>query len=330
MSGGRYFLGLDGGGTKTHCVLYDAETGGLDFVSGGATNHEALPDGMEGLPAALGAITRSVLDRRGIGPGAVDAAAFGMGGVDTPMQQEAISQMIAALGYGRFVLSNDAYLGVKAECGGEGIAAVNGSGYSVVGISAAGAMLQIGGHNDMTGDRGGGTYLVPAAVRAVYAELFKDGPRTQMTALFRAWTGTDDPGEFCQAVAIRILGDSVDAYHAISQILYRAAAGGDGEARRILTECGEDYALSVRCVAEKLGMTYPVDVALLGSQFTRCEDPCAVEAMRAALPADRFRLKLISTKPVAGALLWALELGGKKPSAGEAEALKARIGALEG
>lgn len=329
MTDKRYFLGLDGGGTKTHCVLYDAETDTLEFASGGATNHEALPGGMEALPAALEAIVLPLLARMGLAPGALAAASFGIGGVDTPMQHDLIAAMLSDMGFGSFVLSNDAYLGVKAECGGSGIAAVNGSGYSVVGINALGEMLQIGGHYDMTGDRGGGTYLVPAAIRTAYAALYKHGESTQLTELLEDWSGAAGPEEFCQAVAVRILTDSVAAYHDVSRLLYRAAALGDAPAKRILTESGEDYALSVRCVAERLGMDFPVDVALLGSQFTRCEDPCAIDAMRAALPPERYRLRVISTKPVAGALLWALELAGAAPTQAKRRQLKARVGGLE-
>jgi N-acetylglucosamine kinase-like BadF-type ATPase len=325
----RYYLGMDGGGTKTDCVLYDAETDELSFCCGGPTNHEVLPGGLEELPAAVCAAAEPLLRRAGIGPEALRAGAFGLGGVDTPIQQTMITQVLAGMGFGRFALANDAYLGIQAECGGVGIAAVNGSGYSVVGINRAGQRLQIGAHSEMTGDKGGGDYLVPAVVRAAYTQLFKDGPQTAMTQMLFRWAGAECEEDFCQAVALRILSDRAGAYAEISRILYRASAQNDAEARRILTECGEDYALSVRCVADKLKMEGPIDVALLGSQFTKCEDACAIEALRRTLDPVRFRLRLIGTRPVAGALLWALELGGE-PRQGEAAAqLKARVRAAK-
>lgn len=320
MNENRYFLGLDGGGTKTHCVVYDAAADRMEFAVGGATNHEALPGGMEALPEAVGAIVLPLCARFGIAPADLAASAFGMGGVDTPMQHDLIGQMLSGLGFGRFTLANDAYLGVKAECAAEGISAVNGSGYSVVGINAAGRMLQIGGHNEMTGDRGGGAYLVPAVIRTAYAELFKDGPRTALTGMLQEWLECGDPDGFCQATALRLMADAVGSYGAVSRILYRAAAGGDAEARRILTRCGQDYALSIRCVAKKLELASPVTVVLVGSQFARCEDPCAIDALRCSLaPAAGgpvFDLRVISTEPVAGALLWALESAGVRPDRG--------------
>lgn len=331
MNGPRYFLGLDGGATKTHCVLYDMVGDRLEFRTGGPTNHEVLPEGMAGISAAIMDIISPPMQAMGIGIGDIDCASFGMGGVDTPIQHTLISGIIAEMGFRRFVLSNDAYLGIKAECGGTGICAVNGSGYSVVGINAAGDMLQIGGHSEMTGDKGGGAFLVPAVVRAAYTALFKQGPKTLMTDLLADWMGTDDPAKFCQEVALRIMSDSVSTYHDISKLLYRASAAGDEQARRILTECGEDYALSIRCVAERLGMEKPVEVVLVGSQFTKCEDPLAIDVIRRLLDPDGsgrdFRLRIIATEPVAGALFWALELAGIRPEAETRAKICGRINA---
>lgn len=314
MSEPRYFLGLDGGGTKTHCVLYDRAEDRLEFGVGGATNHEVLPNGMEDLTGALSVIIIPLVERMGIDIGDIDAAAFGIGGVDTPMQHGIISQIISGLGFRNFVLANDACLGIKAECGGTGICAINGSGCSVVGINEKGDVFQIGGHNDMSGDKGGGVYLVPAAIRCVYTELFKDGPETAMTSMFFDWIGSCDPADFCQAVAILIQSDKVSAYGTVSRILYRAAAMGDREARRILTESGEDYALTIRCVAKHLQMGSPIEVVLIGSHFTKGEDKTTIETIRRELDKDsagrQYNLRVISTEPVAGALLWALELGG--------------------
>lgn len=326
----RWFLGIDGGATKTHCVLYDMQTDKLDTEIGGPTNHEVLPEGMQSLPDAISALVRPLLTRAGITMRELSAASFGMGGVDTPMQHELISGILGEMGFRRFVLSNDAYLGVKAECSGYGVSAVNGSGYSVVGISPTGEMLQIGGHNDMTGDMGGGSHLVPAALRAAYAQLYKRGPETEITRRLYEWIGIENRESFCEAVALQIMQDEAAAYHTISRILYKSAANGDAAANAILEACGEDYALSVQCVAEDLALPFPVDVILVGSQFTKCESARAIDVMRAALEkAGDYRVRPISTAPVAGALFWAMELAGQAPAQEKRKQLRERLSVLE-
>ena len=325
----QWFFGLDGGGTKTLCALYNTATDELLTACGGPTNHEALPNGMEDLADAVGSVAFPLLERAGIASGDLAGAAFGMGGVDTPMQHDLIAQILAGMGFERFVLANDAFLGVKAELGRYGISAVNGTGYSVAGISPDGRTLQLGGHGEMTGDRGGGTYLVPAAIRAVYTALFKRGPSTRLTELFFEWLGIDNRDDLCQAVAMQIYQDAPDAYRHVSQLLHQAAAEGDAVARSILTECGRDYALSIQCVAESLALASPVDVVLVGSQFTRCESPCAIDALCESLKASGdYRIHVISAAPVVGALFWAMEKAGVAPK--DKSALKARLHDLRG
>ena len=331
MDAGKWYLGLDGGGTKTHCVLYNAATGALYSTRAGPTNHEALPGGMSELPGALEGIIGPLLGRAGLTPGELEAAAFGIGGVDMPGQQRAVSEMVSAMGFRRFTVSNDSYLGIKTQSAGWGISAVNGSGYSVTGISRTGEMLQIGGHNDLTGDRGGGSYLVPAAVRAAYAQLFKGGTETAITGALMDWLGVGRREDFCEALAVRLMGDAAGAYRFISRALHTAAAGGDAAALGILEESGRDYAVSISCVARDLGMTGEIPVTLVGSQFTRCECPRAIEVLRAEL-AERgdFRIGIISTSPAAGALFWAMELAGAAPGEGLRGELRRRLADTEG
>lgn len=142
--------------------------------------------------------------------------------------------------------------------------------------------------------------------------------------MFFDWLGIDARDAFCQAVAMQIYGDMAAAYRRISQLLHEAAGAGDAVARRILIDSGEDYALSIRCIAEELALPSPVDVVLLGSQFTRCECPLAIDTLRSSLAkAGDYRIRIISTEPVAGALLWAMELDGVQPE--DEAGLKERI-----
>lgn len=315
MEDNRYFLGLDGGGTKTHCALYDRKENRIDLLAGGASNYEALPEGMSELPGVLSGFLGTLLSRNSLTVSDLSGAAFGMGGVDTEIQHSMISEIITGLGIRNFTLANDSTLGIKAECpDGWGISAVNGTGYSVTGISPRGEKLQIGGHGDLTGDKGGGSYLVPAVIRRVYGSLFKGGEKTVMAELLYDLLHIGPKDDLCSALFIAIMNDQTDSYNKISRILYHAAAEGDGAALAILEECGNDYALSIKCVAEKLELPYPVPVVLVGSQFIKCECRHAIDVLEKKLnpeePKKRFLLKPISVLPVAGAVLWALETAG--------------------
>lgn len=304
----RYYLGLDGGGTKTHCILYDTKNGDLQLYSGGPTNHEVLAGGLQALPQALKQAIDPLFARVGVHPRDIAGAVFGLSGVDTAQQHEIISGIIRDMGFSNFLLANDAYLAVKAVCGSAGIGAVNGTGCNVVGISPRGDTVQVGGHGAFSGDCGGGDFLVANVIRSVYEQHFKNGPETAMSPMVFRFLGIGQANELMQVLPRRLEESPKETTLEICLILYRAAAQHDIVAKRILEICGQEYARSIRSVATKLSMEPPVAVGLVGSHFTKCQDDTAIVALRNAL-GHGYHVQIISTKPVAGALLWALELG---------------------
>lgn len=320
----RYYLGLDGGGTKTACVLYDAVTGQLWTHTGGPTNHEVLPGDMADVPGALEGVLRPLLEKVGLRCGDVAAAVFGMSGVDTQAQHTQISGMIRAMGFGNFLLANDAYLAVKAVCGSCGVGAVNGTGCNVVGINERGRMTQTGGFGSFSGDVGGGDYLVSRVVRAVYEQYFKDGAETALSPMLFAYLGIENENELMETLTDRLAREKGETTLALCRMAYQAAAAGDREAGSILTRIGAGYAKTVRAVARRLELEAPVAVGLVGSQFTKCEDQTAIETLKREL-GPGFEVRIIDTRPVAGALLWALELDGVET---DGESLKKRIAAI--
>ncbi|MCL2461359.1 MAG: hypothetical protein FWF44_01730, partial [Defluviitaleaceae bacterium] len=63
----RLVFGLDAGGTKTHCALYDLDSGFFDFLTWGQGNHENMPGGFAQLKDELTAMLGTILGRNGLG-----------------------------------------------------------------------------------------------------------------------------------------------------------------------------------------------------------------------------------------------------------------------
>lgn len=321
MAEKRWFLGVDGGGTKTHCALYDLKNDTLDFLEAGPGNHESLPDGFEGLARALSEMLLPLFARNGISPSDVSGAAFGLGGVDTPIQHEIISGILRGMGFPMFALANDAFLGIKAECkSGVGIGAVNGSGCSVVGMNKGGRLLQIGGNGDWTGDKGGTAFYLPAVISSVYEELFKDGAHTLLTDKVVSFLGMPPRELYVQSIMLKGMDDRDGLALSICKLLYEAALEGDAAACAILQKSGRDYARSIRIASRELALTGTVEVALIGSHFKRAQSTLVFDTIQQELLKDserEYSLSVIKTQPVTGALVWALELA--KKNGGEAQ-----------
>ena len=326
MKKNHWFLGLDGGATTTQCVLYDRTDDRLLMTCGGPIHYAVLENDPEKLRENIEALVNPLLAEVRIRPGDVAGAVFGISGIDEATHKKSIYKMLAGMGYESFYLSNDAYLAIKAECRDWGIAAVNGTGFSVAGIAPNGNNLQIGGHGIMTADKGGSRYLIPAVTGAVYAQLFKNGPETEMTRSLADWLDGKDRSKFYQAVSDAIVRDEKGAVLAISRILYSAANQGDREALRILTESGKDYAAAICCAASILKLPHPIQVVLAGAQFTKCECSRTIDVIAEELEKiGGFHISLISSEPVAGALFWAMEIVGEAPDDELRKSLRERL-----
>ncbi|MGH3074425.1 MAG: BadF/BadG/BcrA/BcrD ATPase family protein, partial [Gaiellales bacterium] len=73
-------LGIDGGGTKTHAVIADAEGAVRGFATSGPANWEVV--GLRGAGESLREATRRALQAAGAEAGDLRAAALGLAGID--------------------------------------------------------------------------------------------------------------------------------------------------------------------------------------------------------------------------------------------------------
>ena len=169
-----YLLAVDGGGTKTHCLLFSLEDGHVEEFETGCTSHEFLPDGFEGFHCAIDKTLASICDRMQIQTADIQRSVFGLAGVDTKHQEAVLSEILQSKGLSNVRLVNDAYLGIKAAAAsGTGICLINGTGCNTVGINEQGQMFQIGAQFELTGDYGGGHIIGKEAIRITYTNLFR-------------------------------------------------------------------------------------------------------------------------------------------------------------
>lgn len=310
----EYVIGLDGGGTKTHCALFDTNGNRKDFMEFGATNHESMPEGFHDLEIELYKIFDAILERNDIGVENLKHCAFGMAGVDTQNQHSIISKIIRNYGIKDFVLSNDSYLGIKAgSTNGIGICAINGTGCSITGIDTKGTMLQVGGLGALTSDKGGGTYLFERAISSVYRSLYKCAQNTYMKDVMFADLGIDSKADFLEKVIEKLQTDSKEYVKKINCLVYNAANKNDCAAINILEEVGEEYAWSIGGVLRELDFKTAdkIEIILAGSNFTKCANQTSINKLEAMIKSEfkdyNTELKILKEPCVIGAVLWALQ-----------------------
>lgn len=307
-----FVMGVDGGGSKTDLVLADMDTGRLWHVRIGCTNHELLKGGFAELGELLGNAIRRLTEQAGIFFRQIDAAVFGLAGVDTRRQQTCAEEAVGALGFRHILICNDGFLPIKAgNEHGIGIAAINGTGCTVTGIDRTGRRLQIGGMGDLSGDHGGGAYLGRCATSAVYDALYRDAPATKMAILLKHAAGAAEEGEIFELLP-ELLTKQTLRLRDLNRIVFEAACMEDSVALRILTNMGEENARSIVALVRKMDFGEKLSVILAGSIYRCGEHPAAMDtlkrAVRSACPERDFHFMLLETPPVAGAVLWAADM----------------------
>lgn len=314
----KYVLGVDGGGTKTHAVLFDGDGNLVDMVEWGPTNHESLREGFVELEREMKKLLDHLLSRNSIEVGDIASSALGMAGVDTRRQHKIISDIIRRLGIENFVLSNDAYLGVKAGCpSGVGICVINGTGCTVAGIDGEGKMVQIGGQGSLTGDAGGGGQIGMEAISRVYDHLFRLEPYTILKDMIFEQLGIESKYDYMEEVPVALENGTLKLSELCIKV-FDAANLGDKTAISILESVGRELGRSVNGAINELNFKdIPViDIVLAGSVNVKGSNPSLVNAIKDQVesknPDKEFNFIILKQPPVAGAAIWAFEKLGYK------------------
>lgn len=317
------FLGVDAGGTKTHYVLHDGSGELLDFYAGGPGNHEYHEDAFAGVRRELEGSIHALLSRNHLTYDDITYAALGMSGCDMPEQHKILTDIAEEIGLQRFVLNNDAFLGIKAGTSkGYGLCSINGTGTIAAGVDVDGKQLQVGGLGFFGGDEAGGTHLGQMVFRKVYDHVYRMGPATELTPRLFAAMGLKSEEELASLWLKDLLNcadkSKVDT---LCRLLFDVAEEGDAVACELLVHTGDILAHTVGGVVNHLRWpeNEKLEVVLIGSVHLKARCPLVRETFEKRLmelTGREFDFVALSAAPAAGAVLWAMEEAlGEPPTA---------------
>ena len=307
----EYYLGLDGGGTKTHVLLYERSSGLLDLYTGGGTNYENMPGGYTDLAVVLKQMFDNLLGKHNVTTKDIKKAALGMAGVDSKAQHKEISQIISGLGFEDFGLYNDAFLGVKAGTSkGVGISCVSGTGFNVVGVNANDEVFQTAGMGSFTYDSGGGYWTAAEAMAYVHGQLFRRFAPSMLTPMVMELLGITSHLDFLEALHEKYFnGDQSEFTLAVCKMVFDVDAHGDAAAKGILQKSGQAYGENILGILDNLHFDETPEIALTGSLFQKYPDSYLIKSLDAFLQdvcGTKFVIKPLDVPSVIGALLWAV------------------------
>ena len=300
-----YFIGIDGGASKTAAIVVDEHGNKLGTGLAGGSNH--LRVGIEEATRNVERAMNKALVEAGIAIKDVEYAYCGIAGSDHPVhRQRVIDALQVFFPRGNFIVDTDARVALTGAVGfGAGIVVISGTGSVAFGRNSKGEEARAGGWGPTLGDEGSGFWIAREGLSAVVRAHDGRGFATVMTELLcyqYDMCSPDDLPRFVYAATTHV--DDIARY---GKLVIEAAQSNDEVARDILARGGSELADCVLAIARKLHMTdseFPV--AYVGGAFHAGE--LLLNPMRLRLQRDVPGAGLVPPQrtPVEGAAMMAM------------------------
>lgn len=282
----RYFLGVDGGGTKTKVVLENLAGEKIKELVVGSSNPADI-----GIEKAIEILSNSIKNVLvGIPYGSV-CAFIGVSGGTSMNNKQILEEYFATFGFNRYAIGNDVDNIISSGLDGDGVAVIMGTGIGI--LRKTGDKLdKIGGWGYLIDDGGSGYNFGRDALNAFYRDLDGSGESTIISKIIREKTGLSHSELLAKIYEI---GKKYIA--SFCPVVFEAYEKGDKVATEIL-----DKNISIACQYIRSAIKpfdKKVKVVLAGSIATI---PVVFEKLKENLKEDNCELGLLGVEPVYGAV----------------------------
>jgi N-acetylglucosamine kinase-like BadF-type ATPase len=260
------YLGVDGGGTKTHIAIINQQRGLVCEGYAGASN--PLRVGIEPAVANIISAINSACDAADLNRGDIVAATLGLAGVRrADLRQRVRERIIERLRIKKVDVYTDAEIALYGIGKNKaGLVIIAGTGSVCIGQNAKGVTATAGGWGPLAGDEGGGAGI---ALRALHAIAKASDGRAEATALSDTAVDYFRAGRI-ENLSVAIYAPQIDNARiaGFARHVGEKAAEGDKVAIEILNEAGYELGLAAHAVIKKLGMEKSkIPIGLVGSVF---------------------------------------------------------------
>jgi N-acetylglucosamine kinase-like BadF-type ATPase len=240
-----WFLGIDGGGSKTTCLLGD-ESALLASATAAASN--PIRVGEERSRQALEAVVREVCAAAQVQPSQITRTCIGMAGAARPQMEKQVRAILAGLVAGEIEVAGDMVIALEAAFrGGPGLIVISGTGSIAYGRNERGDTARAGGWGFAISDEGSGHWIGHSAVAAAMRAHDLGENTVLISSIMNTWHlgSRDDVVRAANSIP------PPDFAQLFPQVL-AAAVAGDSHANEILTHAAAELAQLARIVADRL------------------------------------------------------------------------------
>ena len=290
------FLGIDGGGSKTSCLIGDEKS---VLGSGMAAGSNVVRLGENSARQALHEAIRHACASANVIPAQIQRACAGLAGAARPEVQDAVRRIIAEVISGNIEITSDMEITLEAAFGeGPGVIVIAGTGSIAYGRNVQGQTARAGGWGFAISDEGSGYWIGKTAV----ATAVKEGEQIQDTCLLKAiaksWGVTTH-----QQVVMAANGMPAPDFAALFSVVQKAAEKQNKQAREVLTQAGKELVVLAEDVISRVFTEADsVPVAMSGGVFAHSSQVREVFYNRLSKEYPNVQLIEDVVEPVHGAL----------------------------
>ncbi len=307
-----YYIGIDGGGTKTAFALFDENKNILCEHKGPGSNHENMESSFDGASDIIIEGIDALCEKAGIARDDVSYTLMGLAGIDHRYQHDEMSKQMYKKGLKNFSIFNDGFLVVKA--GSQSGAAIGyncGTGICCNAIDSDGKMLQLAGLGNFTGDFCGGVWIAEQTFRLIYDDIFVMGDKTMMTDRAFNFFHINNREDFLNLVTKFDVDNNDDYIKPLLDIFFEAVEMGDKPAVKLVQLMAERGAMFISALAKQMNFEGDeIEVVLAGSINVKLANPLYLSILKErAQQMSPKKLKFIDLKdaPVTGCINWILQ-----------------------
>jgi N-acetylglucosamine kinase-like BadF-type ATPase len=262
----KLFLGVDGGGTKTHVYLIDENK---RFVCEGVSGpSNPLRVGVETAVSNIIHAVDAACDNVFRSPNDIVAAMLGLAGVRRMDIRESIRRRIMdAFATNEVGIATDADIALYGTTlGRAGLVIISGTGSVCLGMDDDGKTAMSGGWGPTAGDEGGGISIARQGLQAIAKALDGRGRETKLKDIGAEYFRASTPDDLVVAIYSPQMDNAKLA--GFARHVVETARAGDELAIEILAIAGFELGLAACAVIKKLHLeNRKIPIGMVGSIF---------------------------------------------------------------
>lgn len=291
-----FFLGIDGGGTKTRCVIGD-DNATLGAGSGSGCNIVRVGEACA--RDSLSSAIHEACVSAGVSPQKITRTCAGVAGAADDGVASLVQRVLIEILGGAIEVIGDMEIALESAFeGGPGVVVIAGTGAIAYGRNSRGENARAGGWGRLVSDEGSGHWIGEKAIGAAL-RAFDGGERSELLdAVMSALEVTS-----VNDLAVKANSDPIPEFAPLFPVVMACANAGDAAAKKVLQQAGTRLAETGAVVVHRLfAGVESAPVATHGGVFERSElvrEAFFAELQRLTPQAKRTGVKV---DPVQGAL----------------------------